>query len=102
MSRVVRAQTRAPSTRYSPWRKTQCRTSASVGHRAFTISPAPGQRLQGGLARHLEAVCRLLAALKGNPSPRPAMVSERAEQCDPSYDVFVRNYFVQRRISRRL
>ena len=33
--------------------------------------------LQGGLARHLEAVCRLLAALKGNPSPRPAMVSER-------------------------
>jgi hypothetical protein len=30
------------------------------------------------------------------------MVSERAEQCDPADDVFVRNHFVQQGIFRRL
>jgi hypothetical protein len=60
--------------------------------------PAPAE----GLARRLEAVCRLPAILEGNPSPRLAMVSERAEQCDPADDVFVRNHFVQQGIFRRL
>ena len=75
------------------------------GTRRSWQSVASGERLQGGLARRLEAMRTIVPFIEGKidrPYPGPAMVSKRAEQSDPAYDLSVRDHLVLSGISCRL
>ena len=65
--------------------------------------PASGERLHGEIARGLEPVRLIMTFREGGidrPNARLPMVWERAEQGDRADNVFVRDHFVLRRLSR--
>src|SRR4029079_15966623 len=84
-----------------------------IGHSALRVLrladaypvPAPGERLQGVIARLLKAMHPLMAGTEGEvnrPDPRLPTVSESVEQRDPAPDLGVLDHVVLRGISGRL